>query len=56
MLSRKEMIEQLEQAEKDKVYFCYGINDFTILSDEKIVELFTQMQNYISDSRTSNID
>lgn len=56
MLSREEKIERLEQAKEDKVYFCYGIENFTILSDEKINDLYANMQNYLSDRRTTNID
>ena len=56
MLSREEKIQRLEQAKEDKVYYCYGIEDFTILSDEKINDLYANMQNYLSDRRTTNID
>ena len=56
MLSREEKIQRLEQAKEDKVYYCYGIEDFTILSDEKINDLYANMQNYLSDCRTTNID
>lgn len=56
MLSREEKIQRLEQAKEDKVYFCYGIEDFTILSDEKINDLYANMQNYLSDRRTTTID
>ena len=56
MLSREEKIERLEQAKEDKVYFCYGIENFTILSDEKINDLYANMQNYLSDCGTTNID
>ena len=56
MLIREEKIERLEQAKEDKVYFCYGIENFTILSDEKINDLYANMQNYLSDRRTTNID
>lgn len=56
MLSREEKIQRLEQAKEDKVYYCYGTKDFTILSDEKINVLYANMQNYLSDRRTTNID
>lgn len=56
MLSREEKIQRLEQAKEDKVYFCYGIENFTILSDEKINDLYANMQNYLSDRRTTTID
>ena len=56
MRSREEKIQRLEQAKEDKVYYCYGIEDFTILSDEKINDLYINMQNYLSDRRTTNTD
>lgn len=56
MLSREEKIQNLEQAKEDKVYYCYGTEDFTKLSDEKINDLYANMQNYLSDRRTTNID
>ena len=56
MLSREEKIQRLEQAKEDKVYYCYGTEDFTILSDEKINDLYANMQNYLSDRRTTTID
>lgn len=52
MLSREEMIKKLEKAKEDRVYYCYGTEDFSTLDDEKISDLYSNMQNYLSDART----
>lgn len=53
MLSREEMIERLVKADEDGVYKIYGEKNFSLLTDEEIENLYINMQNFLSDLRTS---
>lgn len=53
MLSREEMIERLVKADEDGTYKNYGSKNFSLLTDEEIEDMYINMQNFLSDLRTS---
>ena len=56
-MDRKEMIARILQAKADKVYFLYDtfmLKDLEEMDEKQLIEIYANMQNYLSDKRTSS--